>query len=140
MSSGLFLCYDESTNERFSNFLAPVVLKLDSAIHWINLCLVDNAIGFPIAYLLGRYLSNDLRYPHSTSFPGSSPTRPPWQHSHYISATINCPYALNQVCVKTDIIIVTATGDCKVKATEKHNTRQLWRTKCLVTLFQVASL
>ena len=27
--------------------LTPVVQKLDNAIHWIYLCPVDNAIGFP---------------------------------------------------------------------------------------------
>ena len=27
--------------------MAPVVTKVDSVIRWINLCLVDNAIGFP---------------------------------------------------------------------------------------------
>ena len=27
-------------------YLAPVVQKLDNSIHWINLCPVDNAIGF----------------------------------------------------------------------------------------------
>ena len=31
---------------------APVVQNVDSAIHWINLYLVDNAIGFPITYPL----------------------------------------------------------------------------------------
>ena len=31
---------------------APVVLKLDSAIHLINLYPVDNAIGFPNTYPL----------------------------------------------------------------------------------------
>ena len=47
----LFLCYNESTNGRFSYFLAPVAPKLDSAIHRINLYSVDNAIGFPIKCL-----------------------------------------------------------------------------------------
>ena len=32
--------------------LAPVVQKIDSAIHWINLYPVDNAIGFPNPYML----------------------------------------------------------------------------------------
>ena len=77
VSRRLFLCYNESTNGRFSYFLAPVVPKLDSAIHRINLYSVDNAIGFPNAYLLGRNLSSGLNYPDSTSFPGSSPTLPP---------------------------------------------------------------
>jgi len=31
---------------------APVVQKLDSAIHWINHHPVDNAIGFPNTYPL----------------------------------------------------------------------------------------
>ena len=31
---------------------AQVVQKLDSAIHRINLCPLDNAIGFPNAYPL----------------------------------------------------------------------------------------
>ena len=31
---------------------APVVQKVDSAIHWINLHPVDNPIGFPNTYPL----------------------------------------------------------------------------------------
>ena len=50
VSRRLFLCYNESTNGRFSYFLAPVVPELHSAIHRINLYSVDNAIGFPNAY------------------------------------------------------------------------------------------
>ena len=45
------------------NYQAPVVQKLDSAIHWINLYPVDNAIGFPYTYPLDRDLSNGYRYP-----------------------------------------------------------------------------
>ena len=37
--------------------LAPVVQKLDSAIHRINLYPVDNAIGFSNAYPLDSDLS-----------------------------------------------------------------------------------
>ena len=37
---------------------APVVQKVDSAIHWINLYSVDNAIGFPNTYPLDRDLSS----------------------------------------------------------------------------------
>ena len=37
--------------------LAPVVQTLDSAIHRINLYLVDNAIGFPNTYPLDGDLS-----------------------------------------------------------------------------------
>ena len=37
--------------------LAPVVQKVDSAIRWINLYSVDNAIGFPNTYPLDRDLS-----------------------------------------------------------------------------------
>ena len=29
---------------------STVVQRLDNAIHWINICLVDNAIGFPNTY------------------------------------------------------------------------------------------
>ena len=36
---------------------APVVEKVDSAIPWINLCSVDNAIGFPKTYQLDSDLS-----------------------------------------------------------------------------------
>ena len=35
----------------------PVVPKEDSSIHWINLCPLDSAIGFPNAYPLDRDLS-----------------------------------------------------------------------------------
>ena len=37
--------------------LAPVVQKVDSAIHRINLYPVDSAIGFPNTYPLDRDLS-----------------------------------------------------------------------------------
>ena len=40
-----------------SFLLAPVVQKLDSAIHQINLYPVDNAIGFPNTYPLDSNLS-----------------------------------------------------------------------------------
>ena len=41
---------------------APVVQKLDSGIHHINLYSVDSAIGFPNTYPLERDLSNGYRY------------------------------------------------------------------------------
>ena len=41
----------------WANDLAPVVQKLDSAIHRINLYPVDNAIGFPNTYPLDSDLS-----------------------------------------------------------------------------------
>ena len=41
-----------------SELLAPVVQKLDSAIHWINLYPVDSAIGFPNTYPLDSDLSS----------------------------------------------------------------------------------
>ena len=37
---------------------APVVQKVDSAIHWLNLYPLDNAIGFPNSYSLDRDLSS----------------------------------------------------------------------------------
>ena len=37
---------------------APVVQKVDSAIHWLNLYPLDNAIGFPNTYSLDRDLSS----------------------------------------------------------------------------------
>ena len=39
------------------NLLAPVVQKVDSAFHQINLYPVDSVIGFPNAYPLDRDLS-----------------------------------------------------------------------------------
>ena len=39
------------------NVLAPVVQKVDSAIHRINLYPVDSAIGFPNSYALDSDLS-----------------------------------------------------------------------------------
>ena len=39
------------------NLLAPVVQKVDSAFHQINLYPVDSVIGFPSAYPLDRDLS-----------------------------------------------------------------------------------
>ena len=40
-----------------SGVLAPVVQKVDSAIHWINLYPVDNAISFPNTNSLDSDLS-----------------------------------------------------------------------------------
>ena len=37
--------------------MAPVVQKVDNAIHGINLCPVDSAIGFPNTYPLDSDLS-----------------------------------------------------------------------------------
>ena len=37
---------------------APVVQKVDSAIHWINLYLVGSAIGSPNTYPLDNDLSD----------------------------------------------------------------------------------
>ena len=48
---------DKIDNFGNSNHQAPVVQKLDSAIHWINLYKVDNAIGFPNTYPLDSDLS-----------------------------------------------------------------------------------
>ena len=42
---------------------APVVQKVDSTIHRINLYPVDNAIGFPNTYPLDSDLSNGQCYP-----------------------------------------------------------------------------
>ena len=41
----------------------PVVQKVYSAIHRINLCPVDSAIGFPNIYPLDSDLSNGLPHP-----------------------------------------------------------------------------
>ena len=41
------------------SYQAPVVQTLDSAIHWIKIYLVDNAIGFPNTYPLDSDLSGD---------------------------------------------------------------------------------
>jgi len=40
------------------NYLAPVVQKVDSAIHRTNLYPVDNPIGFPNTYPLDSDLSS----------------------------------------------------------------------------------
>ena len=43
--------------------LAPVVQRLDSAIHWINHNPLDNSIGFASVYPLDSELSGGQRYP-----------------------------------------------------------------------------
>ena len=45
------------------NDLAPVVQKLDSAIHRINHYALDSAFGFPNTYPLDRDSSGGWRYP-----------------------------------------------------------------------------
>ena len=42
---------------------APVVRKVDNAIHSINLFPVDEAIDFPITYPLNSNLSGGKHYP-----------------------------------------------------------------------------
>ena len=42
--------------EPLGNPLAPVVRRLDNAIHWIKLYPVDNAIRFAITYTLDSSL------------------------------------------------------------------------------------
>ena len=42
--------------------LTPVVQKLDNAIRWMNLYLVDKATGFPNAYPLDSDLYSGQRY------------------------------------------------------------------------------
>ena len=42
---------------------APVVQTLDSAIHWINHCPLDNSIGFASVYPLDSNLSAGQHYP-----------------------------------------------------------------------------
>ena len=43
--------------------LTPVVQKMDNAIHRINHCPLDSAVGFPNTYPLDCDLSGGQRYP-----------------------------------------------------------------------------
>ena len=52
-----YLAADANCLDIETVLLAPVVQKLDSAIHWINLYSADNAIGFPNTYPLDSDLS-----------------------------------------------------------------------------------
>ena len=48
--------------------LAPVVQKGDSAIHWINNYLVDNAIGLPTTYSQDKHhysLDSAISFPNT---------------------------------------------------------------------------
>ena len=45
-------------NEYRDIFLAPVIQKVDGAIHGINLFPVDSAVGFPNTYPLDSDLSS----------------------------------------------------------------------------------
>ena len=57
--------YKEAPTERgtFSRLLAPVVQKVDNAIHRVNLYPLDNAIGFRNTCSLDSDLSGGERYP-----------------------------------------------------------------------------
>ena len=60
LSTGLwFIRWIELSNSLKNKDLAPVVQKLDSAIHRINHYPVDNAIGFPYTYPLDSDLSGE---------------------------------------------------------------------------------
>ena len=49
----------DSATQRLNNQgQAPVVQKVDSTIHWINLYPLDSAIGFPNTYPLDSDLSS----------------------------------------------------------------------------------
>jgi len=50
--------YGKDKGNFICTLLAPVVQKVDSAIHRINLYPVDNPIGFPNAYPLDSDLSS----------------------------------------------------------------------------------
>ena len=50
----LFVCFYFCGVQKY---LVPVVQKVDSAIHWIKIYPVNNAIGFPNTYLLDSDLS-----------------------------------------------------------------------------------
>ena len=52
----------ELFDQKFHLNLAPVVQKLDSAIHWINHYPLDNSIGFASVYPLDSDLSSEQRY------------------------------------------------------------------------------
>ena len=68
--------YDNLTKLLYNRFnqgltlLAPVVQKVDGAIHRINLYPLDSAIGFPNTYPLDSDLSSGQYYP-SFQQPGS---------------------------------------------------------------------
>ena len=64
---------------------APVVQKLDSAIHRINLYPVDNAIGFPNTYPLDSNLSGGKRYP---TFEQLGPGRKWNVNKQHVTATL----------------------------------------------------
>ena len=63
MQSGFFTSYLYKKSVLLFIVLAPVVQKLDNAIHRINLYLLDNAIGFPSTYPLDTDLSAGWLYP-----------------------------------------------------------------------------
>ena len=50
-------------SHNFDKILAPVVRRLDSAIHWINHYPLNNSIDFPRVYPLDRHLLGGYRYP-----------------------------------------------------------------------------
>ena len=53
----MFVLGFAKSEKKKDNEQAPVVQKLDSAIHRINLYPVDNALGFPNTYPLDNDLS-----------------------------------------------------------------------------------
>ena len=59
----LFACSMNCVTWSLFIFQAPVVQKLDSAIHRINHYPVENAIGFPNTYPLDSDLSGGQPYP-----------------------------------------------------------------------------
>ena len=63
MQRGLFTSYLYKKSVLLFIVLAPVVQKLDNAIHRINLYPLDSAIGFPNTYPLDTDLSAGWLYP-----------------------------------------------------------------------------
>ena len=55
--------YESTWNTAILKHQAPIVRRLDNAIHWIKLYPVDNAIRFAITYPPDSDLSVGQRYP-----------------------------------------------------------------------------
>ena len=62
VKTGLYALVDLGFH-KVRKILAPVVQKMDSAIHWKNHYPLDNSIAFPSVFPLNSHLSGGQRYP-----------------------------------------------------------------------------
>ena len=74
-----------------SNLQALVIQKVDNAIHWINLCPVDNAVGIHNTNEGGPITNNNI----PTGCGRGNATLIVFIEEHFIQSSIQSSYSIN---------------------------------------------